>query len=70
MEIARENFTQTDPFIFCNLCLKPAKYRDIGGTKAAPSVTFQMTGRKAPTVRSRETEKTHHNAEHKRDGVV
>tara|TARA_R110001599_G_scaffold340157_1_gene560207 strand:+ start:708 stop:959 length:252 start_codon:yes stop_codon:yes gene_type:complete len=69
-QISRENFTESDPFIFCDLCLKPAEYGDIGVTGTAPSVTFQMTGLAARVSKERKAGKTRHDAEHNRDGVV
>ncbi len=65
-EIFRENFTKSDAFIFCDLCLKPAEYEEINGATTAPRVTFQKTGRDAPVIEGRKAAKAHHNAEHKR----
>jgi hypothetical protein len=43
---------------------------EIGGATTAASVNFQMTDREAPVSKGKDAEKTHHDAEHKRDGVL
>ena len=65
---SKRNFTKTDGFIFCDLCPKAAEYVEICNAQPAPSVTFQTTGQDAPVIKGKEAAKTHHDAEHKRDG--
>ncbi|PHR16572.1 MAG: hypothetical protein COA41_14635 [Sphingopyxis sp.] len=63
-EFSGDSFTASGVFIFCDLWLKAAEYGKIGGTRAAPSVTFQTSSQKALVSRGREAGETHHAPQH------
>lgn len=64
------NFTQTTPFVFCDLSLKALGYKEIDTARTLPSVTFKTARRQTSEHQGRETAQTHHGAEHKRGGVM
>lgn len=65
-----EIYTKRPLFLFCGLCPKALEYKEIDAARILPSVTFETARRQASEHEGRGAEETHHDAEHKRDGVM
>jgi len=63
-------FTQSDRFIFCDLCRNAAGLLDFADAKPLASVTFANSGREGSAIGGREIQMIHHDAEHRREGAV